>query len=256
MKILIRLSTVYCQNLKLPFWILMFSLLTGMPVFAQLPKAEVSDAEGPKPEEPNDGVIKKGTYLIGSYFNFTTTSTSKNKVRGIDTETSQIKLGGNFTAGKMLTDHWGFLINLGYVSTDNTTPQIVNGTLYNMEESRADFTIAPSLRYYKLVNEGTYIFIQGTIQASVGTLNSDEFDKNDNVVEYKYKTTGFGVGIGPGITYFMTKKLSTEIAIGVIGYQTLNGKDDLGNKTQTNTFQSLFYQNSVSLGFVYYFTPR
>ena len=204
-------------------------------------------------DEPNDGVIKKGTRLIGSYFNFSTSSTIKNKVKGIDTESSLIRLGGNFTVGKMLSDRWGLLLNAGFISTKSSTPQVISGTLYNLGENKGDFTIAPSLRYYMLVSEGYYFFIQSTVFASTGTLTVDELDKNDNIVRYSYKTNGIGMGISPGITYFMTRKLSTEISIGVVGYSVYNGKDDFGNKTQTSTFQSLFYQNSVSLGFVYYF---
>ena len=153
----------------------------------------------------------------------------------------------------MFSDHWALLLNLGYVSSKNEIPTTLNGTTYNLGDTRNDFVIAPSFRYYQLMSEGTYFFIQGTVYTSVGNLDADEFDKNNLITTYNYDTHGLGFGISPGITYFMTKKLSTEIAIGVLGYSILKGEDKFGNKTETDTFQFLFYQNSVSLGFVYYF---
>jgi hypothetical protein len=203
-----------------------------------------------------DAPIKKGTFIIGSYFNFSTLNTSRDRIKGFDTQTSNIRLGGDFTAGKMISNHWGFIVNLGYTSTSSSTPQ-VNGTgasaiLYNLKSSQSDFVVMPALRYYKVVSDGYYLFIQTSAHFSFGSISSDEFDKNDNLVHYDFSTTGFGMGISPGLTYFMTKKLSTEISIGILGFSVLNGKDNYGNKTQTTNFQSLFYQNSVSLGFVYY----
>lgn len=204
-------------------------------------------------EKDTDHLIKKGTTFLGSYFNFSNTTTSVNRVKGVDTQSSTIKLGGNATAGRMLSDHWGLLLNIGYVSSQTTTPAVVNATLYSLKETKSDFTIAPSVRYYQFVSEGIYFFLQGTVFISAGTQDTNEFDKNDNLVTYSFKTNGFGMGISPGVSYFLSKKLSTEISIGVLGFGTLSGKDVLGNTTQTNTFQSLFYQNSVSLGFVFYF---
>jgi len=204
----------------------------------------------------NDASIKKGTTILGSYFNFSSTNFSKDRVNGFDTQSSTIKLGGNLTFGKMVSNKWGLLLNAGYTSSNSTTPVIVgqgnSATLYNLNSFESDFTLAPSVRYYKFVSEGYYLFVQTAAQFTFGTLALDEFDKSGGLVHYSFNTNGFGMGLSPGLTYFMTKKLSTEIAIGVIGFSTYSGKDDKGNTTQTTVFQSLFYQNSVSLGFVYY----
>lgn len=120
-----------------------------------------------------------------------------------------------------------------------------------MNDERTDFLIAPAVRYYALVSEGTYFFVQGTIFVSRGTMQSQEFDAGQ-IVNLNFKTNGFGVNISPGISCFMTDKLSTEISIGILGYSLFTGEDALGNKTETVTFQSLLYLNSISLGFVYY----
>lgn len=127
----------------------------------------------------------------------------------------------------------------------------MGGIPYEVNDERTDFLIAPAVRYYALVSEGTYFFVQGTIFVSRGTMQSQEFDAGQ-IVNLNFKTNGFGVNISPGISYFMTDKLSTEISIGILGYSLFTGEDALGNKTETVTFQSLLYLNSISLGFVYY----
>ena len=218
---------------------MVFFFVSGKAVFGQ-------DAQ------LNNGVITKGTTLAGSYFNFSTSNTTKTKVKGSVTESSLSKFGANFTVGKMISDNWGFLLNAGFSSMKSSTPDIVNGVLYNLQESRNDYYIAPTFRYYRPISEGYFFFVQTSVLLSLGTLITDEFDKNDNLIRYSYNTHGYGFSISPGFTYFMTKKLATEISIGVLGYSSLNGKDDLGNTTHTSNLQFLFYQNSVSLGFVFY----
>lgn len=228
-------------------------VILSLSTFAQAQEKEKATESKTKED---DRSIKKGTLFIGSFFNFSALNSTRDRVKGFDTETKNIKLGGNLTAGKMLSDHWGLMLNLGYNSTSSTSPQIVglgnNATLYNLNSTQNDFIIVPGIRYYKLVAEDTYLFVQSAAQISFGTLNSDELDKNQNIVNYNFNTNGFGFGISPGISYFMTKKLSSEIAIGVVGFSVYDGKDSLGNKVHVTNVQSLFYQSSVSLGFVLY----
>jgi hypothetical protein len=236
-------TTLHSQLTHRSSLFFLLSLLsTGLALGQNPPPADADD----------DRSIKKGTTIIGAYFNFSTSKTTTVRVKGLTTESSVDKLGGNATFGKMVSDHWGLLLNLGFENSNTVTPTVVNGTLYNPINDRNDFIITPSVRHYRNVAEGIYVFIQGSMTFSKGTLTADEFDKFDQLIRYNYNTTGFGMGISPGVTYFLNKKLSTEIAIGVIGFSVYNGKDSLGNTTQTNGFQALFYQNSVSLGFVYY----
>jgi hypothetical protein len=213
-------------------------------------------AQNDSTKSDDDVPIKKGTFILGSYFNFSVLNTSRDRARGFDTETSTTRLGGDVTMGKLFTDHWAWVLNFGYTSTSASNPQVVgtgaSATLYNLKSEQNDFKITPSLRYYKAVGEGYYLFIQTSAQVTFGTLASDELDKNDLPIHYNFNTVGFGMGVSPGMCYFVSKKLSTDISIGMIGFSILNGKDNYGNKTQISNFQSLFYQNSISLGFVYY----
>lgn len=195
--------------------------------------------------------IRKGKVLLGSYFSFSASTVEKTRASGLNTESDVIAAGINITGGKMISDHWGLLMMAGYRQSSTTTP-INAGTVSTVfEDTREDYIISPAIRYYKLISDATYFFVQGNIFVSRGSSSTDEFDGGQKV-NIKLTTQGFGFGISPGFSYFMTDKLSTEISIGILGYSILKGEDDKGNKTEAKTFQSLLYLNSVSLGFVYY----
>jgi hypothetical protein len=189
--------------------------------------------------------------LLGSYFSFSASTVEKTRSSGLNTQSDVIAAGINITGGKMISDHWGVLLMAGYRQSSTSTP-INAGTVSTVfEDTREDYIISPAIRYYKLISDATYFFVQGNIFVSRGSSSTDEFDGTQKVT-INLNTQGFGFGISPGFSYFMTDKLSTEISIGILGYSILKGEDDQGNKTEARTFQSLLYLNSVSLGFVYY----
>lgn len=195
--------------------------------------------------------IRKGKVLLGSYFSFSASTVEKTRASGLNTESDVIAAGINITGGKMISDHWGLLLMAGYRQSSTSTP-ISAGTVSTVfEDTREDYIISPAVRYYKLISDATYFFVQGNIFVSRGSSSTDEFDGTQKAT-INLNTQGFGFGISPGFSYFMTDKLSTEISIGILGYSILKGEDDKGNKTEAKTFQSLLYLNSVSLGFVYY----
>lgn len=201
-------------------------------------------------EEKDEPSVKKGKVLLGAYFSFSASTVEKTRVNRY-TETDVIRTGINITVGKMLSDHWGLSLIAGYnrlsSNTPVETPQF-SGVFENLQEN---YSIAPAVRYYVEISDATYFFVQGGIFVSRGKSRSDEFDGTSKVT-VNLETKGFGVGLNPGISYFMTDKLSTEISIGVLGYSIVSGEDESGNKTVARTFESLLYLNSVSLGFVYY----
>ncbi|HRI78026.1 MAG TPA: hypothetical protein PLR06_00705 [Cyclobacteriaceae bacterium] len=196
--------------------------------------------------------VHKGAVLLGAYFNFSLSTVTKTRVNRIDTQSDVTRIGLNLNGGKMLSDHWGLLLSVGYLESNATTPVTFSGKSYTFEDNTSNYVISPSIRYYKLISEATYFFVQGTASISRGTADSDELDDNNNIVHLNFNTRGWAVNISPGFSYFMTKKLSTEISIGILGYSVFNGEDGKGNQTETKTFQTLLYLNSVSLGFVFY----
>ncbi len=195
--------------------------------------------------------IRKGKLLLGAYFDFQAGTVEKQRVNRVDTKSDLLQAGINITVGKMLSDRWGILLLAGYSQANTTTPVTVGLTSITFEDQAESYSIAPAVRYYAPISEDVYFFMQGTAFISRGTSSTDEFDGTTKVT-VKLNTRGWGFGISPGISYFMTSKLSSEISIGLLGYSVLSGDDGLGNETTARTFQSLLYLNSVSLGFVYY----
>jgi hypothetical protein len=225
------------------FSYLVFIFLTqSFNVLAQDQKADAGSEES----------VHKGAILLGSYFNLSLSTVAKTRVNRIDTQSDVTRIGVNITGGTMLSDHWGILFSAGYFESNVATPITFGGQTYLFKDNSLNYIISPSVRYYKLISESTYFFVQGSASITRGTADSDELDNNNNIVQLNFKTRGWGVGISPGFSYFMTKKLSTEISIGILGYSVITGEDDQGNKTETRTFQTLLYLNSVSLGFVFY----
>jgi len=239
------------------YFFLLFFFSTGV-CMAQYP-VNKNNEPSEKKDEPNDGVIKKGTKIVGTFFNFGNIYNTTNLVNDVKTGTQSITLGGNLTGGVMVSNHLALILNIG-ASNGKTTNYdertlVASGDAVNQYINKTNYTLTGSLRYYKLVSEGNYFFIQLSGQYIFGGENRYETDavKNKQVSSYTYNDVGGGVSLSPGFTSFISKKLAAEISIGVLGYSLITGSDKKGDITTNGGFQFLLYQNSVNLGFVYYF---
>ncbi|HSZ72927.1 MAG TPA: hypothetical protein VK750_09640 [Cytophagaceae bacterium] len=242
---------------KTPAYLIISSLIvlafSSIESVAQSPTTLLMD-------EPNDGVIKKKTRFVGTFFNFGNTFNTESTVNGVKSGTSAVTYGGNITAGSMLSNHWAAIANVGISNVTTITYDYKTnaaGDVFDLNSQKINYTFTGSMRYYKLVSEGNYFFLQFSGQYLFGsdnrvsTNNTKGTQTNNN-----YNDIGGGISINPGFTAFISKHLAAEISIGVLGYSFLNGKDAYGNTSTTGGFQFLFYQNSVNLGFVYYFEKK
>ncbi len=218
---------------------LLFAMAVDLPLRAQGSAEAVEEKS-----------VKKGKVLLGTYFSFSSATIERTRAIRPYTETDALGTGINITVGKMLSDHWGLSLIAGYDRESKTTPSPVGSLVF--KQINESYSIAPAVRYYAEIGDATWFFVQGGFFVSRGKSSEDEPDGSGGIVTVNLETKGFGVGLAPGISYFMTRKLSTEISIGVLGYSIISGEDDSGNKTVYKTFESLLYLNSVSLGFVYY----
>ena len=73
-------------------------------------------------ETQSDESIHKGSTLLGSYFNFSFATVDKTRINRIDTKSDVMRIGFNVTTGKMLSEHWGVLVSVGYLKSSTTTP--------------------------------------------------------------------------------------------------------------------------------------
>lgn len=195
--------------------------------------------------------IRKGKILLGTYFEFQAGTVEKTRVSRPGTASDLLSASINITVGKMLSDKWGILLLAGYSQTNVTTPIPGSPTGANFATYAESYSIAPAVRYYAPISEEVWFFMQGAAFISRGKSSEDEIVPG-GITTIKLNTRGWGFGISPGISYFLTDKLSSELSIGLLGYSVFSGDDGLGNETTARTFQSLLYLNSVSLGFVYY----
>jgi hypothetical protein len=195
-------------------------------------------------------------FLIGTFFDFSTSdNTRTNITTGAYTGSSTQTYGGDLTAGFTLSRKWAFLVKGGYSESMPYTylnePGVGNITLYDDD---IVYSVTPTLRYYKELNEDNFFFLQARLPISFGTYTTQTF----NSATYKintdtYNKFGLGAFLMPGFSTFISKHISAEIAAGSFGYSYYDGKDAKGNTTHTGGFDGLLYLNSVSLGFVFYF---
>jgi hypothetical protein len=243
--------------MKLHFTLLYFYSVVLFSFFHSNNSSAQSAALIASKEEPNDGVIRKRTRFIGTFFNFGNTFDTESTSNGVKSGTSTITLGGNLTGGYMISNHWAALVNVGISKVDATTYDYKTnaaGDIFDLNSQKINYTFTGSLRYYKLVSEGNYFFLQFSGQYLFGSdYRTSSNNTKSTQTHNNYNDMGGGVALNPGFTSFISKHLAAEISIGVLGYAVQTGQDDLGNTTAKGGFQFLLYQNSVNLGFVYYF---
>jgi hypothetical protein len=102
--------------------------------------------------------------------------------------------------------------------------------LTESETSISTFGIIPYIRGYKSINKNLLLFVQGEIGYS--TIQS-EFQNNSRNI-----STGLGnefrIGIKPGITYFISKRMALEASLGGLTYN--NSNQDFESRNDDNTF--------------------
>ena len=209
-------------------------------------------------DEPNDGVIKKGTILIGTFFSFGNTFNTELKANNVKSGVQSLTLGTNITSGYMISNKWAALLNIAFTHTKTTNFDVstsVSGDPINQYVNRTNYIFTSGMRYYMPVSEGNYFFLQWTGQFTFGNDTRTEINitKNTQVGYNMFNDMGGGIYFNPGFTSFISKKLAAEISIGVLSYSIIQGKDPNGDTTLSGGFQFLLYQNSANLGFVYYF---
>jgi hypothetical protein len=82
-----------------------------------------------------------------------------------------------------------------------------------------------------------------------GNLGVNYTSGTDKIPATDVKTTGFGIAIAPGISYFVSNRLAIESTIGSLGYST--SKTDVTGAVSTNNLGLNLNLSSISFGLVY-----
>lgn len=126
--------------------------------------------------------------------------------------------GGQLTFGRTTQETSGLkttqvtvLPELGYNLTDNFAVGSVLGVSYRKTngEEKTVFKVNPYARYSYFKNDKVSLFVDGGVDFGIGRA------QGSTAVEY-------GIGLRPGISYNINKKLSLVAHVGFLGYQSGN----------------------------------
>lgn len=112
------------------------------------------------------------------------------------------------------------------------------------DEKYTEFSIGAFGRYYATPASDFSFFAE--LGADFSNTKSEQAPAPD------YKTTGFNIGLAPGVSYFISENFALEASIGVLNYNT-NKPDNGGNPDSTDTFDLNLNLTDVNVGLVYKF---
>lgn len=120
----------------------------------------------------------------------------------------------------------------------------------NYKSTSNSVGLTPYLRGYKGVGKQLALYLQGEVGYKrfwgINEQNgeSENNDSNGN---------NLFIGVRPGITYFLGKKLAMEVTYGSLGYSFTERKHDDGNYSKNNSFNLNLNTSDLLFGLAYYF---
>ena len=141
--------------------------------------------------------------------------------------------------GYMLNDNIAIGLGLSYSSTTETDGATDIETKDNL------FEIAPFARYYKSLGDNCSLY--GAFEISIGSGKS-EYDGED---AGKFST--LGVGIAPGIQYWMHDNWSVNAEWGILGYSSRTDKPEGGDDFKSSGFSAGLDLSAISFGLNFHF---
>lgn len=180
-------------------------------------------------EETSEG-FKKGDVFISGAVSFGSTKTG-------DFKTSDFEIAPS--AGYFVTDNIALGLAFGYGSSkvDVGTADATNSTLSVGAFGRYYFTPASKFSIFG--------------QLGVNYMNYDLEFNPETGVPGESKGNGFGIGVAPGVSYFLAKNFAIEATFGILSYETLNPDED--GVDSTNGFNFGLDMRDIRLGLVYKF---
>lgn len=108
--------------------------------------------------------------------------------------------------------------------------------------------ITPYIRGYKGIGKQLSLYLQGEASYNRFWINqqNNETETNDQ------NGNNLFIGIRPGITYFLNKKLAIESTFGSLGYRYGEGKSDQ-SYSKSNSFSLDLNPSNLFFGIAYYF---
>lgn len=185
----------------------------------------------------------QGTIMLGGGLNFNTASS---KTAGVDNGTTT-SFGIRPNVGYFISDNLAIGLGLGFNSSTTKTPTAGGGT-GNDETVTSEFTVSPFVRYYSEIGDKAGAFLQGSV--NFGSDKSKFTPAGGATAESK--GSSIGVGISPGVYWFITNHIGLESTIGGISFESSKSKNAANVETKGSNF-GLNLNTTLTVGLNYYF---
>ncbi len=170
----------------------------------------------------SEGFTKGDVFISGS-FGFNTSSTGDNKTNSFEISPR---------AGYFVSENFAIGGRVGYQSI-------------SQENNVGDF----DTNIFSIGGLGRYYFTPANKFSIFGELGLDYFSINTDNGTLDTTTDGFGVGVIPGVSYFLSSNFALEATWGLLSYSTSNPEQG----ESTDNFVIGLNLDDINLGLVYKF---
>ena len=200
-------------------------------------------------------IIEKGTWNITgnasiNFSNGTDHSYPTSTFLGDTRETSSSSFSITPSFGYAFKDNISLGVGLQYRNYTSEGTVSDDITSNSSKSTQHGLGIAPYVRGYKGIGKQLSLYLQGEINY-FKYWNSNKLNNQNEQNDHKINTVF--IGIRPGITYFLNKKLAMEVTYGFLGYSFSEIKYDAGNYSKNNSFNLNLNTSDLLFGVAYYF---
>ncbi|WP_405410928.1 outer membrane beta-barrel protein [Maribacter sp. Asnod1-A12] len=200
-------------------------------------------------------IIEKGTWNITgktsiNFSNSTDYSYPTSLFFGDTRETSSSSILITPSFGYAFKDNISLGLGLQYRNYTSEGTISDDITSNSSKSTQHGLGIAPYVRAYKGIGKQLSLYLQGEANY-FKSWNSNKLNNQNDQNDYNINT--IFIGIRPGITYFLNKKLAMEVNYGSLGYSFSELKYDAGNYSKNNNFNLNLNTSGLLFGVAYYF---
>ena len=190
----------------------------------------------------------KGKFLLGGSFGISSSANREELVNRQTLKQNERSFSVNPGIGFFVADGWALGIDLGYQSSfsENT----VGNSISTTEQTNRVFFASPFVRYYRTLGDRISFFGE----VSVGSLSSGTSRVTPATPTQggtNFKGYQIGLGITPGVTYFISPKVGIEASLGLLSYYynqlKTESKRQAFGQPQTSTQSSNAFNFSFGL---------
>jgi len=155
------------------------------------------------------------------------------------------------STGDIKSSSFEFTPRIGFFVSDNIAVGARLG--YTTAKQEAPFTTEVKTNTFNAGAFGRYYFTPSNKFSVFGEFGVEyaSSKRDPGIINNEDKVTGFGVNVGPGVSYFLSDHFALEAFWGAIGYAS--AKPDFDGAESTNAFTFGVDLSDINLGLVYKF---